>query len=62
MPDAAPAAWNADARSRAQTRGLLMALSRDRAAYFSGRPAVSLTLAVATLGILPLIRRSRRFL
>lgn len=62
MTDAAPAVCNADARSRAQTRGLLMALSRDRAAYFIGRPAVSLTLAVVTLGILPLIRRSRRFL
>lgn len=62
MSDPAPEplpAWNATERSRAQTRALLMALSRDRVTYFAFQSWDAVLVAL-TATIAPLYRFFRR--
>jgi hypothetical protein len=56
MSDAAaepPPTWNATERSRAQTRALLMVLSRDRRSSFESSPVAMALLSLVSIGFLP---------
>lgn len=61
MMDESSHAWDRDDRSRAHTRGILMALSRKRDWYFELFIPKVLATAVMTLGIRPLLEASIRF-
>ena len=58
--DDLPPAWNATERSRAQTRGLITALSRDRVEHFSTSPVGLGLVGLVSFGVLPLIFLSDR--
>lgn len=53
--------WNVDERSRAQTRALLMTLSRKREWYFVKPTIRTLASACLTLGLRPPLTTARRF-